>query len=332
MIQSVSASSMVLASAPWAAPAPTYPAVLNSAAYDPNDSTKVNVSFKANQNGVVSFDLNSSVQTANDLEPTSVRAGESQTISIKVPKGWNSCIDASIVIKFNGSGCGGTKLARKTPPPPPTPIPGTIKGNVEDVKLVGCDLTEDGWPQYLSINYNLTNVPKNQTPYLFINENGGKNIAKIRITETNGYCYKTSYSDHRKNMKENTSYQACLYLIDAQGKETYLGIHCPHPFVMPKKMNYTYTFDCQWDPAMNQFHIVLSPNIHPLVDKVKIRVEPYIGPGYPSYNYNGTYQHSDSGDSKKDYYFGIPYEYSGKPYIVRVEWSNGVVRTCRVQR
>lgn len=315
--------SLMQACAPAVAPAPTqYPAVLSSAAYDKNNCKQVNVSFTANQSGYVSFDLQG-VQIAEDLGVTPVSSGSSYNISFPVPDSWNSHVNSSIIIKFSksssvkGSGCGGMLL----PGVPDTvpPHPGNVQGYIEPVELVGCDKTEDGWPQYIRFNYNLTNAPNN--PYLFINEEGGKNITKIRIYNTNDYCYTTSYSGHRNTMKENTTYVAYLGIIDAQGKESYLGIQ--RSFVMPPKKHYTYDFSCRWEPSMNQFHIYLNPNYSPLVNNVQIWVEPING---------GTYQYTYSGAPKKDYYFGIPSSYKGKYYVVRVRWSNGVVKTQTILR
>lgn len=304
------------------APAPSnYPAVLSSAAYDENDSKKVKVSFTANQTGYVSFDLQG-VQKLEDRGVTPVSGGRSYSISFPVPDSWNSYANSSIIIKFSksenvkGSGCGGMLL----PPAkgvPPVPYPGDVQGYIESVNLEGCDKTEDGWPTHIDFKYNLTNAPN--TPYLFINEDGGKNVAKIKISNTNNYCYTTSYYEHRNTMKENTTYQARLYTIDAQGNEKYLGIH--HPFVMPQKKHYTYDFVCPWVPSMNQFHIILNQNFSPLVKTVQIWVEPENG---------GTYQYTYSGKPLTDYYFGIPYK--GITYVVRVRWSNGVERTCKVRR
>ena len=304
------------------APAPTnYPAVLSSAAYDKNNSKQVNVSFTANQDGYVSFDLQG-VQILENLGVTSVSGGRSYSISFTVPKSWNSSANSSIIIKFSnsinvqGSGCGGMLLPG-VKGPDPVPYPGDVQGYIESVNLEGCDKTEDGWPTHISFKYNLTNAP--HTPYLFINEDGGKTVAKIKISNTNNYCYTKTYYEHRNTLKENTKYQARLYTIDAQGKEKYLGIH--HPFVMPQKKHYTYDFVCPWVPSMNQFHIILNQNFSPLVKTVQIWVEPVGG---------GTYQYTYSGIPKTDYYFGIPYK--GKPYVVRVRWSNGVVKTTQIMR
>lgn len=308
------------------APAPSnYPAVLSSAAYDKDNHKKVNVHFTAYQNGYVSFDLQG-VQKLEDLGVTHVSAGAGSNgygynVSFTLPDSWNSSANSSIIIKFSksedvkGSGCGGMLLQGVGPGP--EPIPGDIQGYIESVKLEGCDKTEDGWPTHISFKYNLTNAPN--TPYLFINEDGGKNVAKIKISNTNNYCYTTSYYEHRNTMKENTKYQARLYTIDAQGNEKYLGIH--HPFVMPQKQHYTYDFVCPWVPSMNQFHIILNQNFSPLVKKVSIWVEPLGG---------GTYQYTYSGIPLTDYYFGIPYK--GKPYVVRVRWSNGVEKTVPIMR
>lgn len=305
------------------APAPSnYPAVLSSAAYDKDNHKKVNVSFTAKQTGYVSFDLQG-VQKLENLGVTSVSGGRSYSISFTVPKSWNSTANSSIIIKFSnssnvqGSGCGGMLLPGVPDPDPnPVPYPGDVQGYIESVNLEGCDKTEDGWPTHIDFKYNLTNAPN--TPYLFINEDGGKNVAKIKISNTNNYCYTKSYYEHRNTLKENTAYQARLYTIDAQGNEKYLGIH--HPFVMPQKKHYTYDFSCRWEPTMSQFHIYLNPNFSPLVKKVSIWVEPVGG---------GTYQYTYSGIPKTDYYFGIP---KGKYYVVRVRWSNGVEKTQTILR
>ena len=303
------------------APAPTnYPAVLSSAAYDKDNHKKVNVSFTANQDGYVSFDLQG-VQILQDCGLTPVSSGRSYSISFTVPNSWNSSANSSIIIKFSnsinvqGSGCGGMLLPG-VKGPDPVPYPGDVQGYIESVNLEGCDKTEDGWPTHISFKYNLTNAPN--TPYLFIEEDGGKTVAKIKISNTNNYCYTTTYYEHRNTMKENTKYQARLYTVDAQGNKNYLGIH--HPFVMPQKKHYTYDFVCPWVPSMNQFHIILNQNFSPLVKTVQIWVEPVGG---------GTYQYTYSGIPKTDYYFGIP---AGIRYVVRVRWSNGVERTCQVQR
>lgn len=315
MIQSVSASSMVLASAPWAAPAPSYPAVIKSVAYDKNDGRKVVVTFKANQSGEVSFDLDGSGQVAQNLGKTYVNKGDN-TVSFELPKYWDANKACALIIKVNGGACGGTRLE---PSPNPNPVdPGNIAGHINDVKMIGCESTENGLPLYISFEYNMIHA---NNPYLFIKEGDGNIVAKLKISNTTEFYYTKKYSDYSSALKPGRAYMACLYDVDAQGKEKDLKI-C-YPFNMPEEKHYTYAFDCRWEPTMNQYHIVLNPNIHPLVDKVQIWVEPING---------GTYQYTYSGPIKKEYYFGIPSEYKGKYYVVRIRWSNGVVRTCTVLR
>ncbi len=296
--------SLMQASAPAVAPAPTYPAVINSATY--NSSTrKVTVSFYVNKGSNVSFNLEATgKETAKDVYTRGVSSGCSYTVSFAIPTDWQTA--NAVVIKVDGSPCGGASL---TPTPGPTPNPQPVyppAGYISNVIFTN---------NLASFKYNLKNA---NNPYLYIKEGNvysTKIVAKIKIENTNGNYATCNYS-YLSVLKPNTNYSASLYDVDAQGKANNLRIYLD--FKTPTNITDQNLIEWYFDKYTNQ--AVVWCNSNPIVPSdcdVTVSLYKCTDSTYS----NASFQGSQIKNRKEEFRFNIP-TIPGY-YVIRLTWPDG---------
>ena len=230
--------SLMQASAPAAAPAPDYPAVINSASY--NSSTrKVTVSFTVNHGSVVSFDLEATGKTkAEDVY--TIKNVQRGTVSFSIPNDWQ--VANAVVIKVDGSACGGASV---TPTPVPDPVGNKENGPKGYIKnATFCASTNSYDVDYISIKYNLMNT---NNPNMRIKEGGkyGKDVWQQNIKNTGGAYENAIFKNYSSKLKENTTYAACLY----DGNKN-LEIYTEN-FVIPTQKKIKYYPEVYFDEGAN---------------------------------------------------------------------------------
>lgn len=154
--------SMMQASAPAAAPAPAYPAVINSASLK---NGVVTVSFTVGtvkSGSYVSFNLEATGKSpAQDVyTKREVTSGNSYTVSFSIPKDWQ--VANAVVIKVNGSPCGGASL---TPVPP-----------VENKVTVG-EISHDAVNKIVTVKFSISK-PTSGTTIIVHNNDKNSDVYK----------------------------------------------------------------------------------------------------------------------------------------------------------
>lgn len=304
--------SMMQASAPAAAPAPTYPAVINSASLK---NGVVTVSFTVNSGSTVSFNLEATgKESAKDVFTKSVSSGCSYTVSFNIPKNWE--VANAVVIKINGTPCGGANI---TPVIDPTPSPNTQTvyppaGYISNVVFSN---------KSASFKYNLKNA---NNPYLYIKEGNvysTKIVAKVKIQNTDGN-YKTCNYSYSSVLKPNTDYSASLYDVDAQGKANDLRIYLD--FKTPSNDIRVNLIEWYFDQYTNQ--AVVWCNSNPIVPSdcdVTVSLYKCTDSTYS----NASFQGSQIKNRKEEFRFYIP-TIPGY-YIFRLTWPGGESEPLKVR-
>lgn len=146
-------ASMLMASAPAAAPVPAYPAVIEDLKYNSSNKT-VTIKYTVNNAGVVSFDLETSdgVKVVDVYKKNQTRGAKSDTIQLK-PE-WLNGTHVAFIIKVDGKPCGGKAIE-------PNPV--------TDVK-VGL-ISYNAVDKTVTINYSVVN-PVSKKSRLKIKKNG----------------------------------------------------------------------------------------------------------------------------------------------------------------
>jgi len=122
-------------------------------------------------------------------------------------------------------------------------ITDTPAGYIANVEF--CGDANDPSVNYASFKYNLKNT---YNPYLYIKQGSkyGTVVKKLKIRNTNGVYANVIFDNYRSILRENTEYTACLYNVDANGKENDLRIYKDFKIPTENREQVTYpdwTFD-----------------------------------------------------------------------------------------
>lgn len=196
MLQGFSATSMVLASAPAVAPAPSYPAVIKSATYIP-ETKEIKVEFIVNSGSKVSFDIETNSGPKTSLNEMNVISGHSYTTNIKLQSEWGIGLFVTVKIKVDDAICGGTGVPTKEIPQPKTSV------------SVG-EISHDAVNGIVTVNYTISNSTSGTTQIIVSNNDKGLEIYKKNVSSS-----LRSYQLPSSIFVKNTNYS--IKIINGEG-------------------------------------------------------------------------------------------------------------------
>lgn len=199
MLQGFSATSMVLASAPAVAPAPTYPAAIERAIYDSQKDVIV-VDYTVNTSGYVAFDIETNSGRKSNLNKDYRLKGKHKT-EIRLNPEWSIGAYVSLMISVNGSICGGIGVPVKR----------------KSVKIN--EITHDAVKNTVTVDYTTNNVDSECRLKVFVD--GNSSILKFDKVVPAG---SNKYSLSSSLFEENVIYRfelSCEDLKSAQNFNLY---------------------------------------------------------------------------------------------------------------